>query len=84
MSDAHERPPINWESVADEIASYGHTVAERISYTIKKNGPPRENGEYRVDNFLDDVKTFWTLLAGDVERGVDCLNRNVVRRTDVD
>ncbi len=84
MSDAHERPPIHWESIADEIASYGHTVADRLRDALKTNGPLVQKGEYRVDNLLDDVKTFWTQLASDVERGVDCLNRNVVRRTDVD
>jgi hypothetical protein len=84
MSDAHERPPIHWESIADEIASYGKEVAERISCTIKKNAPLVQKGEYRVDDLLDDVKTFWKTLGDDVGRGVDCLNQKVVRRPDVD
>ena len=84
MSDARERPPIKWESIADEIACYGKEVAERISCTIKKNAPLVEKGEYGVDTLFDDVKTFWKTLAEDVGRGVDCVNDHVLRRTDVD
>jgi hypothetical protein len=84
MTEEPARPPIDWKSITDELADYGRDLATRLSGRTRANARRAQEGEYRVDNLLEDVKDFWKYLAEDVERGVDCWRANVLRRTDVD
>ncbi len=83
MSEEHERRPIDWGSIGDELTQYGHELIDRLSNKTKENAGLAQKGEYRVDNLLDDVKCFWKNLAGDIDRGVDWWRDKVLRRTDV-
>jgi hypothetical protein len=80
MSEQRERPPIDWDSIADQFAEYSEGVIEELKVRTKRNADHAQKGQYGVADLLDDVKFFWTTLAESAEVGLDCWRDQVVKR----
>ncbi len=76
------QPPIDWAAIASEVTQYGRDVVEHVGQQLQTRAHDAQNHDITVDKLLDDVKSFWLAVAGDVDRGIENWKTYVEHRGD--